>query len=186
MKAKRRGRTCAGKGSTALQTKCCQGSDLAHRRPGYVEITCVDVGRFRSLQAEECWKVAELLADASNKVADGRMSKTAFSELEVAVGFRYNPHGLFGATMLHQHIDPAKVITYDWVHSMLQGRAAPEKILPDPLGTHARGAFELHLDSIGSLSDVFCISGIGLVRSWTNSLLDIPARCSQMSRQSLA
>ena len=157
---------------TAPQTKCCQGSDLAHRRPGYVESTSVDVGRFRSLPAEEFWKVGQLLADAANKVADGRMSKTAFSELETAVGFRYNPHGLFGAIMLHPHIDPPQIITYDWVHSMLQGRAALAKILPDLLRTPALGALGYRLDSIGVLNYVFCISGIGAAKQLLGSELD--------------
>ncbi len=98
-----------------------EGSDLAHRKPGYVEITCDDPNLCRSLPSCEYAKTMATLAGGSARVAEGRMSKVAFAELEVATGFRHNPHGVTQSEALQLVANPIEVATYDWVHSVLQG-----------------------------------------------------------------
>ncbi len=48
------------------------------------------------------------------------MTKAALKQLEVATGFRTNPHGLVMSMALEGHLDLPDSINYDWVHSALQ------------------------------------------------------------------
>ena len=61
-----------------------------------------------------------MLAGAAGRVAAGRMSKAACAELEVATGFRHNPHGVTQSEALRLMVNPIEVASYDWVHSVLQ------------------------------------------------------------------
>lgn len=58
---------------------------------------------------------------AADRVIAGTMTKTAYHDLELMTGFRYNPHGVLQSPRLRALFDPLDVVTYDWVHSALQG-----------------------------------------------------------------
>ena len=86
-----------------------------------MEVSCDDPSLCRSLPPNEYAKTMAVLAAASRRYSAGTMSKAAFSELEVATGFRYNPHGVSQSEALQLLANPIEVATYDWVHSVLQG-----------------------------------------------------------------
>lgn len=98
-----------------------QSSDLAHRQHGVVEITSSNVTAFRTLSRVEFRKAIYMLGAATSKVAAKTMTKTAFNELEMMTGFRWNPCGVLACRTLHDHVAPLEVVRYDWVHSALQG-----------------------------------------------------------------
>ena len=95
-----------------------QGSDLWHRQPGFVEITCPHAGAFQRFA--DFLKTAKLLNMAAERVASGTATKSALTKLEVASGFRTNPLGLAMSTALEGHLEVPECINYDWVHSALQ------------------------------------------------------------------
>lgn len=98
-----------------------QGSDLAHVKPGYVEITCSDVRQCKTLPVAEYTKAMDMLSCAGARVAAGTMSKAALNDLETVLGFRCNPNGLVQHKQTQEIANPINVAAYDWVHSMLQG-----------------------------------------------------------------
>jgi hypothetical protein len=98
----------------------CQDSDLASRRPGYVEITCSDTLQFKEWTPQELAINVGLLDEASLRVRTSEMTKAAFHDLEMMMGINHNPDGLLADAELLRHLDPLVCITYDWVHNMLQ------------------------------------------------------------------
>lgn len=48
------------------------------------------------------------------------MTKARFEALEKSLGLRYNPDGLLANVHLRPHVNPMSVMTWDWVHNMLQ------------------------------------------------------------------
>ncbi len=100
---------------------CCQqGSDVAHRRPGFVEIDAHDVADFKLWSAADVRQSVAMLAAAKGRVAAGTMSAIDCSDIEMAVGLHHNPGGILASDALAAHMDPVAACTYDWVHSMLQ------------------------------------------------------------------
>jgi hypothetical protein len=95
-------------------------SDLAGRRDGFVEITCTDTKCFKSWSAAEAARVVDMLGAASTRVSVGTMTKTRFHQLEQTTGLNCNPVGLLADASLRPYVDPIGVMTYDWVHNMLQ------------------------------------------------------------------
>ena len=83
-----------------------------------MEIICDDPSSFRSLPPSDYAKTMATLAAASGRFSASRMSKTAFTELEVAIGFRHNPRQ---SEALQLVANPIEVATYGWVLPVLQG-----------------------------------------------------------------
>jgi hypothetical protein len=98
----------------------CQDSDLASRRPGYVEITCSDTLQFKEWTPQELAINVGLLDEASLRVRASAMTNAAFKDLEMMMGINHNPDGLLADVELLRHVDPVACMTYDWVHNMLQ------------------------------------------------------------------
>ena len=98
-----------------------QGSHLAHRVEGFVETTASEIPAFRL--NKDFRKHAQLLQVAAARVSRGEMTKSAFSELKSASGFKFNPHGIALCQPLRPYVSLPDVINYDWVHSALQGGA---------------------------------------------------------------
>lgn len=57
-----------------------QGSDLSHRQPGFVEITCPHATAFQRFA--DFVKTAKLLNKAAERVASGTATKAALTKLE--------------------------------------------------------------------------------------------------------
>lgn len=95
-------------------------SDLAHRREGYVEITCHDCSRFYRRSSAELAGEVQALALAHERVEANRMTKTKFHGLQMVCGLNFNRHGLLADSQLCSSIDIVQCVTMDWVHSALQ------------------------------------------------------------------
>ena len=79
-----------------------KGSDLAHRKPGFVEIDCTDCDRFRSWTAGQLYSTADVVATAAGKVAARTMSKADYDELEKSVGFNHTANGMLMSRLLRR------------------------------------------------------------------------------------
>ncbi len=104
---------------------CCrkfpQGSGLANRMPGYVEITCTEARMLRSWSAADFQRAVATLNAAARRVESRTLTKSAFAEIQQMVGLRHNPVGLVADVELCGLVQPLDVMRFDWVHSMLQG-----------------------------------------------------------------
>lgn len=113
-------------------------------------------------------KMLGVLTTASRRVEGGEMTKTAFDAMAMSLGHHVNPDGVVASAALLQHMNWPHAVTYDWVHSMLQGgvfnrevecfldasttagvtRDALQRYLQDPLWTfphhHANACRRLH------------------------------------------
>ena len=98
----------------------CKDSDLAGRRDGFVEITCTDPKCFKSWSAADLARVVDMLGAASTRYSAGAITKAVLHQLEQTTGLNCNPVGLIADVSLRPYVDPIVVMTYDWVHNMLQ------------------------------------------------------------------
>jgi hypothetical protein len=98
-------------------------SDLAHRRPGFFEIDHSNPADFKVTK-----RAAELFDDVDSVVEGERLlaagaapfTRAAFNEMAKATGLSATAHGLLANTRLRPHLDPARQIHSDWVHTCLQ------------------------------------------------------------------
>ena len=77
-----------------------KGSDLARRKPGYVEIGCSQVSQLREWTAADLYATADLLAAADAQVNAGSMTKKRYKELEMSTGLNLNRTGLLMSPIL--------------------------------------------------------------------------------------
>jgi len=96
-----------------------KGSGLAHLRPGFVDIACCDRTMLRKWTSDKVFRAVDLLEGAHRRVQDGRMTKAAYRDLEMATGLNRNPEGILASRALRPHFD-VDCVTYDWVHTVLQ------------------------------------------------------------------
>ena len=99
-----------------------KGSDLAHRRPGYCEVTCADATCFLTWLQKDMSASMALLNAAKKRVDEGMLPKARLDELEMSVGFNANTHSVWVDSDLTAacEIDFVSCVTYDWVHNFLQ------------------------------------------------------------------
>lgn len=97
-----------------------KASDLAHRSPGHVEITCCDHDAFRLQRSSDLFETADLLVASKRRVAEGTMTKVRWEHLEMITGLNTNEDGILSDPVLRQHIDVVSVTRYDWLHNLLQ------------------------------------------------------------------
>ena len=105
-----------------------KGAELAEQKPGYVEITCCTATAFKDWSKSQFARAMTTIAAGGRRVEAGTMAKVALNEIESALGFRYNPHGLIADPALFDLMSPPQVLTYDWVHSMLHGGALSSEV----------------------------------------------------------
>ena len=96
------------------------GSGLAGRRPGNVEACCTDASLFRSRTSKQFEDLVDLLALSKTRVDSGLMTPAQFERLQFVSGQNYNPHGLMSDLELRALVKPCEIMTYDWVHCLLQ------------------------------------------------------------------
>jgi hypothetical protein len=97
-----------------------EDSDLAHRKPGYVEITCSEPSLFRLWSARDLAQSVDLLQAAAIRHRAGTMTNASFLSAQQVIGLNCNPLGLIADIELRDHINPIECCTYDWLHNMLQ------------------------------------------------------------------
>jgi hypothetical protein len=64
--------------------------------------------------------MVDTLGDANDRVVAGTLGVGKYKELVQSIGINWNPDGLIADLRLRPHVDPIGVMTYDWVHNMLQ------------------------------------------------------------------
>jgi hypothetical protein len=85
-----------------------------------VDVTCEEQAAFRSWPASEMDKVMLMLGESSQRHHDGRLPAAKFEELQQACGLRYNANGLLASSRLRSHCSLLEIVTFDWVHTLLQ------------------------------------------------------------------
>ncbi len=97
------------------------GSDMAHRQPEQVEITCSRASCFQSATARDYTEIAEVLKESARSCAEGRMTKARFNNISMTLGFNHVKNGLLSNERLRDAFDAAEVATFGWMHTYLQG-----------------------------------------------------------------
>ena len=95
------------------------GSDVAHRKPGYVEASCSDSSQFSPLKKDELEEFVGLIREACARRHILGCAGRA-DNLQKILGFNFNPHGLLFDDVLRRHVDLIEVFTFDWAHTCLQ------------------------------------------------------------------
>ena len=95
-------------------------SRLAHRRPGFVEITCADYSRFVLSTPDDLNREVDAVLAAFAEFKAGRMSQNMLNECEKAYGINANPTGILANMRLRQCFSVVDVLTEDWMHGALQ------------------------------------------------------------------
>ena len=95
------------------------GSDLAGRRPGYVQGSCSDPSKFTQVTRDELEEFVGLIRVAAAR-RHVRGNAERFESLQKALGINYNPTGFLFDDGLRENIDIIRTASYDWVHNCLQ------------------------------------------------------------------
>ena len=95
-------------------------SDLAFRRPEYVDITCTDCSLFLKNTDEDIAVGHEIVAQAQELWEEGRMTATRLDNITKTQGLNANPEGVIAAEDLREAFSIVDSFTNDWVHSSLQ------------------------------------------------------------------
>ena len=97
-----------------------KGSDLAHRLPGYCEITCT---RHEELK---CWNVDQfkvaigVVLEARARFHRGELVAARLKDVEKSYGYAFTADGLCADLHLQELFDIQRVIRKDWAHTLLQ------------------------------------------------------------------
>ena len=92
-----------------------KGSDLAHKRAGYLlEITSPEVERFDVATDADMYEAMGILSRAQPG-----LTKTAFKQLQQSIGYNFNPDGVLADSGLVPHVRPSSCLTYDSMHCLL-------------------------------------------------------------------
>ena len=95
-------------------------SDLALRRPEYVDITCSDCSLFLKNTDEDIAVPQEIVAQAQERWEEGRMTATRLANITKTQGMNANREGVIAADDLREAFSIADSFTNDWAHSALQ------------------------------------------------------------------
>ena len=94
-------------------------SDLAFRRPEYVDITCTDCSLFLKNTDEDIAVAQEIVAEAQERWEEGLMTLTRLENITKTQGLNANREGVIAAEDLRGAFSITAVFTNDWVHSSL-------------------------------------------------------------------
>jgi len=105
---------------TRCQNVLRKDSGLAHRRPGFVEITCADYSQFILSTPEDLNREVDAVLAAHAQYTAGLQSETRFLATQKAYGINANPTGLLADVQLKECFSVVDVLTEDWMHGALQ------------------------------------------------------------------
>ena len=100
------------------------GSDCAGRCAGrrhYVETSCTQPSSFRTWEATELRRAADVLILARQRHAAGEIAFARVDEIQKAYGYRCTVDGIIADDDLGRIIHWPTAFQYDWVHTMLSG-----------------------------------------------------------------
>ena len=97
-------------------------SDLAHRRPSFVEIDHSNPADFKVTSRAELFDDVDSVVEGERLLAAGTapFTRTAFDQMAKTTGLSVTASGLLANDRLRPHLDPSRQFTYDWVHTCLQ------------------------------------------------------------------
>ena len=105
---------------TRCQNVLKKDSGLAHRRPGFVEITCADYSQFVLSTPDDLNREVDAVLAAHAQFSAGGLSANRLNDIEKAHGINANPTGLLADLRLKQCFSVVDVLTEDWMHGALQ------------------------------------------------------------------
>ena len=95
-------------------------SNLAHRRPGYVEIDHEHPENFITKTSIELWDDVDSILEGARLNQLGELSNTDLELMKKSSGLSVTEHGLLADHALRGAFDPIQCMRYDWVHWALQ------------------------------------------------------------------
>ena len=97
-----------------------KNSNLAHRRPNFVEITCWDQRRFIPATRQQFEDHIDEVVEVYRQVRAGAMPQARLDALQKAFGVNANPSGLVADRRLRSCFSVLDVMCEDWMHGALQ------------------------------------------------------------------
>lgn len=95
-------------------------SDLAHRDPGFVEISCADPALFQAATPAELNEEADLVLAAVEQHGVGAITGRALNDIRKVTGLQCTSLGLLADMELRRQFNVINVQVLDWVHTALQ------------------------------------------------------------------
>jgi hypothetical protein len=96
-----------------------KGSDLAQRRPGFVEISCCDPTKIHKTTSSEFYERCDLVEAAHRRHAMGNLRNGLFEDIVQSASQNFVEGGIAFDRILRD-LDWFSCITIDWVHTLLQ------------------------------------------------------------------
>lgn len=96
------------------------GSGLIEHDSAFVEPDCTDHHRFQRATTAELGDAMDSLVLLESRVQAGNMPKSRLQNLEMAVGLTTCRQGVLADKRLRSRLDFVGVVTFDWLHSMMQ------------------------------------------------------------------
>ena len=96
-----------------------KNSGRAQHNREYVEIDCHDTSKFQCWSNTELATTIDICAEAHEQHAAGRMTRVAYEDVRMRLGFRATKEGLLADPDLRRHIDWMGTLRYDWPHTFL-------------------------------------------------------------------
>ena len=97
-----------------------KGSNLVHRRPNFVDITCADSSRFQLSEPADLVHEVRQVLDAYTQQQNGLITTARLGSIEKAYGINANVRGLLADVLLHARFSIIDVLNEDWMHGALQ------------------------------------------------------------------
>lgn len=97
-----------------------QASDLLEFGEGFCDITCHQSASFKSWPAPELDRIVQMLRESFRRVQSGTLSNAKFEDIQQACGLHFNALGFLASDQLRAHCNLLQVVTFDWVHTLLQ------------------------------------------------------------------
>ena len=77
-----------------------KGSELVGRRPGFVEVTCVNPHECKVWSGNQVHFAVNSLAEAARRVGARALTQAKYSDLEMSLGINYSDRGLLASQQL--------------------------------------------------------------------------------------
>jgi len=126
----------SNKGAAGIKTCICcvnvikrpaeERSDVAD--DVFVDVSCTEWDKVVLATTQEIWAQVDVINDAYRDLAEGKITKNSFEELETASGFAVCPQGVLSDVDLRGFVGPVETTTFDWFHTWLQGGIAAVEI----------------------------------------------------------
>lgn len=102
----------------------CLNGNLTGGQSYLVTVACDDARKLVLAEDIDVWEAWDHLASERS-----RLAKIHYDNLEKAVGFVYNEHGLLSDHALRPFVSPTRSTCMDWMHNFLQGGVAAQELM---------------------------------------------------------